>query len=72
MLMCSSFRPYRTWSSHRSEPRILHVATIMQDGDLTEGSRWSCSPSLGGDCTISYDLGAERDLYELRLGKEPM
>ena len=35
---------------------------------MSEGSRWSCAPSLGGTCSISYDLGATRDLSELRLG----
>lgn len=34
-------------------------------------SRWSCAPKLGGTCTISYDLGAVRDIYELRLGRFP-
>lgn len=48
------------------------VTENVQDGDMAENSRWSCSPSLGGDCTISYDLGAVRDLYELRLGKVPL
>lgn len=36
---------------------------------MSEGSRWSCASSLGGTCSISYDLGAVRDLSELRLGK---
>lgn len=40
-----------------------------QDGDESAESRWSCAPSLGGSCSISYDLGATRDLSELRLGK---
>ena len=36
---------------------------------MNEGSRWSCAPRLGGDCSISYNLGAVRDLAELRLGE---
>ena len=39
-----------------------------QDGDLTEASRWSCAPKLGGECSVSYDLGSVRDLSQLRLG----
>lgn len=35
---------------------------------MSEGSRWSCAPKLGGECSISYDLGAVRDLSQLRLG----
>eukprot|EP00903_Cladosiphon_okamuranus_P020463 g18782.t1 len=43
------------------------TADLTRDGDLTEGSRWSCAPKLGGQCSISYDLGAVRDLSQLRL-----
>eukprot|EP00752_Nemacystus_decipiens_P014962 g13321.t1 len=43
------------------------TAALTRDGDVSEGSRWSCSPSLGGTCSISYDLGATRDLSQLRL-----
>lgn len=43
------------------------TASLTRDGDFTANSRWSCSPKLGGPCTISYDLGAIRDLSELRL-----
>lgn len=48
---------------------LARVAEILQDGNLADGSRWQCSPSHGGDCTISYDLGAVRDLTELRIGR---
>lgn len=41
----------------------------LQDGDLAEASRWACAPKLGGECTISYDLGAVRIISELRLGE---
>eukprot|EP00752_Nemacystus_decipiens_P007213 g6456.t1 len=43
------------------------TAALTRDGDVSETSRWSCASSLGGICTISYDLGAVRDLSELRL-----
>eukprot|EP00752_Nemacystus_decipiens_P006549 g5897.t1 len=43
------------------------TAALTRDGDLSEGSRWSCAPKLGGPCTISYDLGAGYNLEELRL-----
>ncbi|CAN0405209.1 unnamed protein product, partial [Ascophyllum nodosum] len=43
------------------------TAALTRDGDLAADSRWSCAPSLGGECTISYDLGVVRDLSELRL-----
>lgn len=43
--------------------------TRPKDGDLAETSRWSCSPKLGGECTISYDLGEEYSFQELRLGE---
>ena len=48
---------------------LLSVSSRLQDGDLSEGSRWSCASSLGGTCSISYDLGGVRDLSELRLGE---
>ena len=40
-----------------------------KDGDVTAGSRWSCQGLTGSECRIEYDLGASRDLSELRLGK---
>eukprot|EP00752_Nemacystus_decipiens_P014961 g13320.t1 len=43
------------------------TAGMTRDGDLSEGSRWSCASSLGGKCSISYNLGTIRDLSELRL-----
>eukprot|EP00903_Cladosiphon_okamuranus_P018634 g17151.t1 len=43
------------------------TAALTRDGDVSEGSRWSCAPSIGGTCSISYDLGAARDLSQLRL-----
>ncbi|CAM9160433.1 unnamed protein product [Ectocarpus sp. 4 AP-2014] len=43
------------------------TAELTRDGDVSDGSRWSCVPSLGGTCSISYDLGAVYDLSELRL-----
>ncbi|CAN0364261.1 unnamed protein product [Ectocarpus sp. 8 AP-2014] len=43
------------------------VADNTRDGDLSTASRWSCAPTLGGECTISYDLGTAYDLDELRL-----
>ncbi|CAM9294633.1 unnamed protein product, partial [Ectocarpus fasciculatus] len=43
------------------------TAALTRDGDMSEGSRWSCAPSLGGLCSISYDLGADRNVEELRL-----
>eukprot|EP00752_Nemacystus_decipiens_P014960 g13319.t1 len=43
------------------------TAALTRDGDLAETSRWSCSPKLGGECTISYDLGEEYSFQELRL-----
>lgn len=42
---------------------------ILQDGDLSAASRWSCALKLGGECTISYDLRTAYDLDELRLGE---
>lgn len=51
-------------------PRHIHLLlSPPQDGDVSEGSRWSCASTLGGTCSISYDLGAVRDLSELRLGE---
>lgn len=57
-----------------SPPRPIPLENVLQsryvqDGDLTDASRWSCAPSLGGVCSVSYDLGAVRDLAELKLGK---
>ncbi|CAM9933566.1 unnamed protein product [Pylaiella littoralis] len=43
------------------------TAALTRDGDESAASRWSCAPSLGGTCSISYDLGAVRDLSDLRL-----
>ncbi|CAN0361959.1 unnamed protein product, partial [Ectocarpus sp. 8 AP-2014] len=43
------------------------VADNTRDGDLSKASRWSCAPTLGGECTISYNLGTAYDLDELRL-----
>lgn len=43
--------------------------SILQDGDLSAASRWSCAPKLGGECSISYDLGTVYDLDEVRLGE---
>ncbi|CAM9778380.1 unnamed protein product, partial [Hapterophycus canaliculatus] len=43
------------------------TAELTRDGDLSEASRWSCASSLGGTCSISYDLGVIRSLSELRL-----
>ncbi|CAM9225071.1 unnamed protein product [Ectocarpus fasciculatus] len=43
------------------------AAELTRDGDVSDESRWSCAPSLGGTCSISYDLGAVRVLSELRL-----
>ncbi|CAM9878861.1 unnamed protein product [Ectocarpus sp. 12 AP-2014] len=43
------------------------VVDNTRDGDLSTASRWSCAPTLGGECTISYDLGTAYDLDELRL-----
>ncbi|CAN0429725.1 unnamed protein product [Ectocarpus sp. 8 AP-2014] len=45
------------------------VADNTRDGDLSTASRWSCAPKLGGECTISYDLGTVYDLNEARLGE---
>ncbi|CAN0341712.1 unnamed protein product [Ectocarpus sp. 12 AP-2014] len=42
-------------------------AALTRDGNMSNGSRWSCAPFLGGSCRISYDLGAPRDLSELRV-----
>ncbi|CAN0303751.1 unnamed protein product, partial [Ectocarpus sp. 12 AP-2014] len=42
-------------------------SNLLQDGDVSDESRWSCAPSLGGTCSISYNLGAVYDLSELRL-----
>jgi len=42
---------------------------------MSEASRWSCASSLGGTCSISYDLGATRnlsDLSDLRLDLQPL
>lgn len=39
---------------------------------MSNGSRWSCAPFLGGSCRISYELGAPRDLSELRVGMPSM
>lgn len=38
---------------------------------MGDASRWSCAPMLGdagAACTISYDLGTEYSIAELRLG----
>ncbi|CAM9695160.1 unnamed protein product [Ectocarpus sp. 6 AP-2014] len=43
------------------------VADNTRDGDLSAASRWSCAPMLGGECSISYDLGTAYDLDEVRL-----
>ncbi|CAN0133967.1 unnamed protein product [Scytosiphon promiscuus] len=43
------------------------TAALTRDGDMSDGSRWSCAPSLGGSCSISYDLGAVRNLSQLRV-----
>ncbi|CAB1119192.1 unnamed protein product [Ectocarpus sp. CCAP 1310/34] len=43
------------------------TAALTRDGDMSEGSRWSCAPKLGGPCSISYDLGAEYNVEQLRL-----
>eukprot|EP00903_Cladosiphon_okamuranus_P018639 g17154.t1 len=43
------------------------TAALTRDGDLADKSRWSCSPQLGGECTITYDLGEEYSFQELRL-----
>ncbi|CAM9345645.1 unnamed protein product [Scytosiphon promiscuus] len=43
------------------------TADLTRDGDLSTTSRWSCSPQLGGACTISYDLGGVFDISELNL-----
>ncbi|CAM9688793.1 unnamed protein product, partial [Scytosiphon promiscuus] len=43
------------------------TAALTRDGDMSEASRWSCASSLGGTCSISYDLGAVRNLSQLRL-----
>lgn len=56
-------------SCSKNKKHLACVAEILQDGNLSDGSRWYCSPSLGGDYTISYDLGAVRDLTKLRLGR---
>ncbi|CAM9298873.1 unnamed protein product, partial [Ectocarpus sp. 12 AP-2014] len=45
------------------------TAELTRDGDVSDESRWSCAPSLGGTCSISYHLGAVDDLSEFRLGK---
>ncbi|CAN0504528.1 unnamed protein product, partial [Ectocarpus sp. 12 AP-2014] len=44
------------------------TAALTRDGDMSEGSRWSCAPELGGLCSIFYDLGAEYSIDELQLG----
>ncbi|CAM9688654.1 unnamed protein product [Scytosiphon promiscuus] len=56
----------RLSSSNGCDPEGC-TAALTRDGDMSDGSRWSCSPSLGGTCSISYDLGAVRDLSQLRL-----
>ncbi|CAM9252697.1 unnamed protein product, partial [Ectocarpus sp. 12 AP-2014] len=43
------------------------VVDNTRDGDLSTASRWSCAPTLGGECTIWYDLGTAYDLDELRI-----
>ncbi|CAM9225364.1 unnamed protein product, partial [Scytosiphon promiscuus] len=43
------------------------TAALTRDGDMFEGSRWSCATSLGDTCSISYDLGAVRDIYYVHL-----
>ncbi|CAM9345152.1 unnamed protein product [Pylaiella littoralis] len=43
------------------------TASFTRDGDLSPSSRWSCSPTLGGACTISYDLGVVREVSTLDL-----
>ncbi|CAM9991574.1 unnamed protein product [Ectocarpus fasciculatus] len=43
------------------------TAALTRDGDMSEGSRWSCAPYLGGPCSISYDLGADHNVEQLRL-----
>ncbi|CBJ29586.1 Likely pseudogene [Ectocarpus siliculosus] len=43
------------------------TAALTRDGDMSEDSRWSCAPELGGLCSISYDLGAEYSIDELQL-----
>lgn len=57
--------------SHAASCKTLSSGTETRpkDGDLAETSRWSCSPKLGGECTISYDLGEEYSFQELRLGE---
>ncbi|CBJ33863.1 hypothetical protein Esi_0657_0002 [Ectocarpus siliculosus] len=44
------------------------TAALTRDGDMSEDSRWSCAPELGGLCSISYDRGAEYRIDELQLG----
>lgn len=51
-----------------------HDFVLMQDGELADMSRWSCSPKLAIDgsdatCSISYTFTAALELTELRLGK---
>ncbi|CAM9622988.1 unnamed protein product [Ectocarpus sp. 6 AP-2014] len=46
------------------------TAALTRDGDTGDASRWSCAPNLGGEgavCSISYDLGREFGLDELRV-----
>ncbi|CAM9252749.1 unnamed protein product [Ectocarpus sp. 12 AP-2014] len=43
------------------------TGALTRDGDMTDGSRWSCTSSLGGVCSISYDLGREFGLDGLRV-----
>lgn len=69
-MTCSAHRPscLRQW--HCLSPSPLFACLVgPKDGDLAETSRWSCSPQLGGECTISYDLGEEYSFQELRLGE---
>ena len=42
----------------------------LKTGDFAGQWRWSCAPKLGGDCVISYDLGQEYSLSQLRLCKQ--
>ncbi|CAM9582225.1 unnamed protein product [Ectocarpus fasciculatus] len=46
------------------------TAALTRDGDMGDASRWSCTPNLGDEgavCSISYDLGREFGLDELRV-----
>lgn len=56
----------------RASDFVAAVYLVFQDGDFTEGSRWSCATKLGGDgaeCAISFDMGSVHDLAAFRLGK---